>query len=57
MQKIKNQRNVNCKFNNKTLNLYDFNLIKMDNDENFPSQCHPLIKIKKKKQDKKNETV
>jgi len=57
MQKIKNQRNVNSKLNNKTLNLYDFNLIKMDDDENFPSQCHPLIKTKKKKQDKKNETV
>lgn len=29
----------------------------MDDDENFPSQYHPLIKTKKKKQDKKDETV
>jgi len=26
-------------------------------DENLPSQCHPIIKTKKKKQDKKDETV
>ena len=30
----------------------------MDNDENLPSQCHPVIKSKKKKsKDTKNETV
>ncbi len=30
----------------------------MDNDENFPVQCHPIIKSKKKKsKDLKNETV
>jgi len=29
----------------------------MDNDENYPSQCHPLIKMKKKKQEGKDETV
>jgi len=30
----------------------------MDNDENFPMQCHPTIKPKKKKSmDLKNETV
>jgi len=37
--------------------LYDNNLIKMDDDENYPSQCHPVIKTKKKKQENKNETV
>jgi len=26
-------------------------------DENLPSQCHPLIKTKKKKQDTKDETM
>jgi hypothetical protein len=36
--------------------LYDNNLIKMD-DENYPSQCHPVIKTKKKKQENKDETV
>jgi hypothetical protein len=30
----------------------------MDNDENFPVQCHPIIKPKKKKsKDSKNEAV
>ncbi len=30
----------------------------MDTDENFPVQCHPVIKPKKKKtKDSKNETV
>jgi hypothetical protein len=29
----------------------------MDDDENCPSQCHPVIKTKKKKQENKNETV
>ncbi len=30
----------------------------MDTDENFPVQCHPVIKPKKKKiRDSKNETV
>ncbi len=30
----------------------------MYNDENFPVQCHPIIKPKKKKtKDSKNETV
>jgi len=29
----------------------------MDDDENFPSQCHPVIKTKKKKQEKKDEAV
>ena len=29
----------------------------MDNDENYPSQCHPVIKAKKKKQENKDETV
>ncbi len=30
----------------------------MDNDENFPVQCHPVIKPKKKKtRDSKNETM
>ncbi len=30
----------------------------MDNDENLPSQCHPVIKPKKKKsKDVKNDTV
>ena len=30
----------------------------MDNDENFPVQCHPKIKPKKKKsKDPKNETM
>ena len=30
----------------------------MDNDENFPVQCHPVIKAKKKKtRDSKNETM
>jgi len=30
----------------------------MDNDENFPVQCHPVIKPKKKKsKEQKNETV
>jgi len=30
----------------------------MDNDENFPAQCHPIIKPKKKKsKDSKNETM
>ena len=30
----------------------------MDNDENLPAQCHPIIKSKKKKpEDKKLETV
>ena len=28
--------------------MYDFDLIKMNDDENFPSQCHTLIKTKKK---------
>jgi len=26
-------------------------------DENYPSQCHPIIKTKKKKQENKDETV
>jgi len=30
----------------------------MDNNENFPVQCHPIIKTKKKKvKDVKNDTV
>jgi len=30
----------------------------MDNDENFPVQCHPIIKPKKKKSEKlKNDTM
>jgi hypothetical protein len=30
----------------------------MDNDENFPIQCHPIIKSKKRKtENSKNETV
>jgi len=30
----------------------------MENDENFPVQCHPVIKPKKKKtRDSKNETM
>ena len=30
----------------------------MDNDENFPAECHPMIKPKKKKsKDSKNETI
>ena len=29
----------------------------MDDDENFPAQCHPVIKTKKKKPGGKNETV
>jgi len=29
----------------------------MDDDENYPSQCHPIIKKKKKKQENKDETV
>ncbi len=30
----------------------------MNNDENLPVQCHPIIKQKKKKsKDSKNETV
>jgi len=30
----------------------------MDTNENFPVQCHPVIKLKKKKtRDSKNETV
>jgi hypothetical protein len=30
----------------------------MDNDENLPVQCHPVIKQKKKKsKDSKNETM
>jgi len=30
----------------------------MDNDENLPAQCHPIIKPKKKKSmDPKNETM
>ena len=30
----------------------------MNDDENFPVQCHPIIKIKKKKiKDVKNDTV
>ena len=30
----------------------------MDNDENFPEQCHPIIKPKKKKlMDSENETM
>ena len=30
----------------------------MDNDENFPVQCYPVIKPKKKKtRDSKNETM
>jgi len=29
----------------------------MGNDENFPAQCHPIIKKKKKNSDSKNETM
>ena len=29
----------------------------MSNDENLPVQCHPVIKSKKKKIEKENETV
>ena len=29
----------------------------MDDDENLPAQCHPVIKTKKKKPEEKNETV
>jgi len=30
----------------------------MDNDENLPVQCHPVVKQKKKKsKDSKNETM
>lgn len=30
----------------------------MDDDENFPVQCHPIIKTKKKKgKDAKNDTM
>ena len=34
------------------------NIMKIMDDENFPAQCHPLIKSKKKKiEEKENETV
>jgi hypothetical protein len=34
------------------------NRIKIMDKDNFPTQCHPLIKLKKKKLEKKeNETV
>ena len=29
----------------------------MDDEENLPAQCHPIIKTKKKKPEEKNETV
>jgi hypothetical protein len=29
----------------------------MTDDENFPAQCHPIIKHKKKKDGEKNDTV
>lgn len=29
----------------------------MSDDENFPVQCHPMIKQKKKKGKKQNDTV
>ena len=29
----------------------------MDDSENLPAQCHPIIKLKKKKPEEKNETV
>jgi len=29
----------------------------MSDDENFPAQCHPIIKQKKKKVEKNNDTV
>ena len=34
------------------------NKIKIMDEDNFPAQCHPLIKSKKKKlEEKENETV
>ena len=34
------------------------NKIKIMDEDNFPAQCHPLIKLKKKKlKEKENETV
>lgn len=29
----------------------------MDNDENLPAQCHPIVKSKKKKTGIKNEAM
>ena len=29
----------------------------MDDDENLPAQCHPVIKTKKKKPEEKNEAM
>ena len=29
----------------------------MDDDENFPVQCHPLVKKKKKKTESKNDSM
>lgn len=48
----------NSPSNNKTLNLIQHSTrITMDNDENLPVQCHPIVKPKKKKTEIKNETV
>ena len=42
----------------KTLNFIKCEIrVTMSNDENLPVQCHPVIKSKKKKIEKENETV
>ncbi|AJW70839.1 hypothetical protein NADRNF5_1150 [Nitrosopumilus adriaticus] len=52
------KRSQNSPSNNKTLNLIQHSTrMTMDNDENLPAQCHPIVKPKKKKTEIKNETV